>query len=177
MIGITDFLNEYKLAKDKQKYIAQHITTKYLPFEQKDAQCKNIVDFSMYKTVNGKKIFWINTPLRYQLFTQTIIKLYTDIDLADGANPKEDISAILRGFNKLEESNAMVDITQAIGEDFSRFQTTFNMKVDDEIANATSLTNYLDTKMEAFATVLGTFESAMNKVIENNPELLGTKTE
>lgn len=167
-MNISEFVNGYKLAKDKTKYVMSRITTKYLPYEMKQTQAKLITDYSMYKTVNDKKIFWMNTPLQYQLFTQTVVKMYTDIDLTDGA---DDNGAILRGFNMLEESGAMSDIIQAIGSDFNVFQTVLKMNVDDAIAN-NSLMNWIDTKAEAFTMVLGTLQDAITE-LQNK---VGTET-
>lgn len=167
-MNISEFVNGYKLAKDKTKYVMSRITTKYLPYEMKQAQAKLITDYSMYKTVNDKNIFWMNTPLQYQLFTQTVVKMYTDIDLTDGA---DDNGAILRGFNTLEESGAMSDIIQAIGSDFNVFQTVLKMNVDDAIAN-NSLMNWIDTKAEAFTIVLGTLQDAIME-LQNK---VGTET-
>lgn len=172
MIKISEFINGYKLAKDKLKYVQSHITSKYLSYEMKEAQAKIITDFSMYKKVNDKNIFWLNTPVQYQLFTQTVIKMYTDIDLSDGS---DDIGAMLAGFNKLEESEAMSEIIKAIGPDFQRFQTVLKMVSDDVMAN-NSLMNWLDTKGEAFSMVIKTLEDSINTIIANNPGLVGTET-
>lgn len=175
MIKISEFVNGYKLAKDKARYIEPHITAKYIPYEMKTAQAKQITDFAMYKKVNGKEVFWMNTPLQYQLFTQTIIKMYTDIDLADGADTSEDIGAILRGFNKLEESQAMSDIITAIGPDFQVMQTVLKMTADDAIAN-NSLISWLDTKYEAFNMVFKTFEDAVEQLKDIPKDSVGTET-
>ncbi len=160
MIKISEFINGYKLAKDKARYVEPHITTKYVAFEIKKAHAKRVIDFSMYKEVNGRKIFWADTPFQYELFTMTVIQLYTDIDLTDGV---EEDGVWLNGFNKLEEFGATGDIIKAIGADFQAFQTILKMEADDAMFN-NSLVNWLDTKAEALDITLGTLSDAINKI-------------
>ena len=167
MIKISEFINGYKLAKDKAKYVEPHITTKYVPFATKLASVKKIVDFSMYKEINGKKVFWTDSLLQYELITQTIIGLYTDIDLSDGS--KED-GAWLNGFDKLEETQAMGEIAKAIGADYQGFSTMLKMRVEDEVFN-NSLVNWLDTKVDAMGLTLDTIEGAFKELADKVPQV------
>ena len=160
MIKISEFINGYKLAKDKEKYIEPHITAKYVPFATKLAHVRRIIDFSMYKEVNGRKVFWTNTLLQYELTMQTIIQLYTDIDLTDGS---KDEGKWLDGFDKLEEAQAMNDIAKAIRADYQGFSTMLKMGVEDEVFN-NSLVNWLDTKAEAMGLTLDTIEGALKEL-------------
>ena len=160
MIKISEFINGYKLAKDKEKYIEPHITVKYVPFATKLAHVRRIIDFSMYKEVNGRKVFWTNTLLQYELTMQTIIQLYTDIDLTDGS---KDEGKWLDGFDKLEEAQAMNDIAKAIGADYQGFSTMLKMGVEDEVFN-NSLVNWLDTKAEAMGLTLDTIEGGIKEL-------------
>jgi len=168
MTKITQFVNEFELAKNKLEYVKKHIVATYIPYEVKVACCNNILKFGMYKTVNEKKVFWINTPIIYQLFVQTIISSYTDIDLKDGL---EDEDAVLKGFNRLEQIDALPIITEAIGKDFDIFNTVLKMIQDDEIQN-NSFQNYIDTKIEAVGSVINTFISTLEEQIKNNPQIM-----
>ena len=163
MTGINQFIREYNTVKDKAVYLSKHITKTYVPYEEKITRCRNIIDLSMYKTVNDKQIFWLDTPLRYNLFVQTVLTTYTDIDLTDGKTEK---TSVLDGFNALENAGIFTAITEAIGSDFNVFNTVFQMMVDDEMQH-NSFQNYIDTKLEALGLVTDTILSSFEEMKEN----------
>lgn len=135
------FIEGYKKATNKESYIKKHIVNDYIPYAQKVAETNKIVAISMYKEVNGKNIFWINTPLQYELMVIAVIKLYTDIELGENEE-------ILNSFDALEKEGLSGEIFKAIGSDYSSFNTVLKMAVNDAGDN-NNIMNYLDTKIDA----------------------------
>ena len=166
MIKVSEFINGWKAATDKTEYAKKHVMATYIPYETKLAQIENIINAALYKEVNGRKIFWMNTPLHYNFYVQSILKLYTDIDITDGGDPEES----LRGFNMIEEAGAMPSIAVAIGPDVDNFKTLLQMATDDALTN-NSLTNWLDGKTDAFEMAI----RVMADAIRENPEILKTE--
>ena len=79
-MNIEKFLIQYKATPDDKKveFMKKHITTKYLPYENKVSLCKEILDRSMWIEVNDKQVFNLNSPVQYMLLIQALIQTYTD---------------------------------------------------------------------------------------------------
>lgn len=143
-MNIDKFLMQYKTTPDEKKveFMKKHITTKYLPYENKISLCKEIIDRSMWIEVNGKQVFTMNTPIQYMLVTQALIQAYTDIDMPEDG--KENLNI----FNKFEENGITSYMCQALESEYTSFNTVFKMMVDDAIFNNTNLPAFIDQKME-----------------------------
>lgn len=171
MIGITQFLNELSIAKDREAYIQKHIMRTYVPIEEKRASCQRIIDMAVYKEVNNRSVFWPDTPLRIQLFTQEIIRLYTDIDLTDGVDLTEDNAALLKGYNKLEAADVISEIIEQFQTDFNKLDIIMKMMIDDAYLNGSSFINWLDTKVEAVGMVVNQITSTIWDQIKDSDEV------
>lgn len=171
MIGITQFLNELNSVKDRQVYIQKHITRTYVPIEEKRASCNNIIDIALYKKVNDRMVFWPDTPIRLQLFAQEVIRLYTDIDLTDGVDIKDDEAALLKGYNKLEAANVMDEILAPIMTDYQKLDIMMKMMLDDAYLNGSSFLNWIDTKVEAVNMVVSQTISTLWDAIKDTDDV------
>lgn len=142
-MDVQKFVDEYKIyGKD---YVAKHITNKYVTYAKKMSEARRIVDISMYKEIDGKKIFWHNTPIQYYLFILGLVKNYTDIE----------INSTIEDFDLLNQTGLIQEIISAIPHsEYAEFETVLKMTADDEINNVRSLPGYLDTKIETFMTLI-----------------------
>ena len=163
---ISEFAEKYNTSKQKDAFVKKHIKTTYIPYYQKIDAVRQIVKATMYKNINGKDTFVINSPLRYFLFVRTVIELYTDLEWdkfekekeIDGFIVQYDIS---KDFDILEQNGLIESIMNAIGDDFTKFTTVLNMVVDDEVDLNRSIIPFFETKFEAVSMLLNTFEQAL----------------
>lgn len=148
-MNVKDFVHGYKNARDKQKFVEQIITKHYLSYAMKIAEADQIIKYTSYNT-DGK--YYVNSPLRYCVFIQSVLRNYTALEF--------DEDNVMEGFDLLEESGATDDILNGIGIDVSRFQTVLNMKLDDITENERALVPYIEGKLEALGVLLDQFAAA-----------------
>lgn len=136
---INDFINEYNSKSDREKepFVKKHIITDYVPYEEKIAECKNIIKNSMY-TADGA--FNDNQTTRYMLFTLAVVKYYTDLEV--------NYDNVLEDFNLIERYGISDSLRELI-EDYLRFVTVLNMMVDDVVAKETDLIGFINDKLNA----------------------------
>lgn len=153
---VNEFVEGFNKTRDKVKFCKEHIVNTYLPYERKQVLCENIINSSMYREVNGKKMFYVDSVIKYELYVLTIIREYTDIEMST------DGTEMLSEFNALEEANATISLVEAIGIDAKSFDQVLQMMVDDAFSN-NSLEAKLETKFEALELVL----KALGDISEN----------
>lgn len=158
-----EFIKKYEEAKDKERFLQKHIKTKYLPYQQKIAEAKKIVELTMYVDINDKKVFKQNTPLLHLMFIMRVIFNYTDIEWEDGSN-------IVEPYNALCESNLLELIISAIpNKEYGAFDTVLQMTLNDELENYRSLAGFFDSKVDALSMTLNALAEATEKIeIKNN---------
>lgn len=145
---VIEFVTEYKkltTESAKEKFFKSHIKTYYIEYAEKIAICERIINRSMYKTVNEKQIFSINTPTRYMLFMLSIVEKYMDLELQ--------WDKILIDFDIIEK-NKIGTLLISYVQDCEVTQTVLKMMVDDRIDSERNMINYLDTKIDALKLVL-----------------------
>lgn len=155
---ISEFVEKYNEAKQKNAFVNKHIVTNYITYETKISLARNMVEISMYKDINGKKVFVPNTPMRYMLFVQALIDSYTDLEwdkTDDGA------LKVSESFNNLEKNGLVEIIIAAIGDDVTKLTTVLNMVVDDAVDANRSIVPFLETKTEAISMLFDTFSQAL----------------
>ena len=131
-MDIGKFITDYSKsasAKIKEDMIKKHVVATYIPYETKMAEAKHIIEGSSYKDIDGKRVFWMNAPMRYILFMKIVISYYTDLEW--------DQNNFLLQFNLLEQYEITDQIVAIIGRDYEKFQTILNMTLDD-VAKRTS---------------------------------------
>lgn len=175
---ISEFVEKYNEAKQKNAFVNKHIVTNYITYETKISLAKNIVEISMYKDINGKKVFVPNTPVRYMLFVQALIDSYTDLEWDTKVNEQgESVLDVSASFNNLEKNGAVETLIAAIGDDVTKFTTVLNMVVDDETDLNRSIIPFFETKFEAVSMVFDSLSQAIEtpEIKEKITQLLENK--
>ena len=145
-MDIGKFITNYTKSNSQQirdEMIKKHVVATYVPYETKIGESLHIIDTSCYKTVNDKKIFWIDSPMRYILFMKAVVMLYTDLEF--------DTTNAMIQFNLLEQYNIFEKIIECIGTDYEKFQAVLNMTLDDRMTNERSLAARFDSIGESIA--------------------------
>lgn len=149
---ITEFVNGFKSANDKEKFVKKHITRTYVPYEEKVSRCQRIIDNSMYVNEESGRRFRPNTPLRYELFIITMVQCYTDIEY--------EYDNTLSGFNAMAECGADAYIMDAVKNDVGIFQSVLDMMVDDVVDSERNYVDYIDTKIDVIVGMTKAFIEA-----------------
>ena len=144
---IEQFVEEFSKAQNKEEYVKKHIVNEYISYTQKVTICRSIADYTSHKEVLGKKVYSIDSSMRYMLFVFSIIEQYTDIEL--GQNDER-----IKAFDLIEKYNVMYFITTCMGDEYKRLDTVLKMQVDDIYSNERDLPSFLENKMEALSLVM-----------------------
>lgn len=150
------FIDEYNVANDKTKYVQKHMLNSYVPYEDKVAECRKIIDITSHKmvTVNDQehKIYWNNTPMQHMFYIITLISLYTDIEWTKDSG---DNNENLKVYNELSKNGSIYTIISLITPfEKQSFDTVLNMVEEDTYENERSIPSYLDTKIDALELML-----------------------
>ena len=148
---VKEFVNEYNQASDKEKCINKHIIKdKYVSYAEKITRCKNIIDTTMYVTVEDKRFFKQNSVSQYMLFSLTLIDLYTDIEI--------DINDSLNIFDLFEKHCLIGKITSSIPiNEKNNFEFILNMMIDDLMINTRNMVGFIEDKLNELS-LLGDIE-------------------
>jgi hypothetical protein len=143
---IDEFIDGFEKARDKDNFVKGVIVKNYLNYENKIAICQSIINQSMYRNVNNKKMFVIDSPKRWMFFVFSIVSSYTSIEVP------EDGMERMKLFNQLQKYNVMANISNVLAREYQEFATLLNTMVEDEIRN-NDLKAMLETKIEAISMV------------------------
>ena len=150
--------DETKKAKKSYDF-AQHLTMKYMPYSEKAAMVKNIIDATSYVDVEHKRGYKRDTPNMVFIFTMKLIEKYTDIDIS----PEN----VVPDYDKLMESGIMHELTDQIPEsEVKIIRGMLDMSRDDLEMNTRSLVSFLETKADALQIAM----DGLSKVLEK-PEI------
>lgn len=152
---IEQFIEEFNKSQNKETCIKKHVVNDYMSYAQKVSVCNKIVELSSHKYVEDKKVFSLDSTMRYMLFVYAVIDRYTDIELGQGESR-------VNGFDLLEKHNVMYFISKCLGDEFKRLETILKMRVDDAYSNERDLASFLETKIDALNIVL----EQMGKIYE-----------
>ena len=139
---INEFIEQYNNATDKAKFVKKIIHRYYAPYSEKIAAAEGVVQLSSYDE-NGN--FRINSPLRYLLWIQAVLQIYTTLELGEKFAETYDI---------LDQAGVVEEIINTVGRDAESLQTIISMTLDDLITNERDLPSYFDNKLMSFAAVL-----------------------
>ena len=162
---VQEFIEGYQSSTDKDIYVQNHITTEYIPYFQKVEEAKRIVETTSYKTINDRKVFWQDSPMKGIFFICRLISDYTDIDL--GNDP-------MTAYDELTKNGLITQIAAYIPQsEYKEFSTILQMVYDDLIENTRSLAGYLDIKFDSLEKVLGAIleNETIQKLIEESNNL------
>lgn len=162
------FLIQYKTTPDENKteFVKKHLTTKYLPYENKVSLCQEILNRSMWIEVNGKQVLNMNSTALYMLLIQALIQTYTDIEMPDDGKIRLEI------FNQFEQYNITPHLIEALEDEYVSLNTVLKMSSDDLIFNNTNLTTYIDQKLEAINISMDAFTEGLNNVLANSEKIV-----
>ena len=154
-----EFVQKFKISKDKEALVKKHIKRQYVPYSEKLAEAKKIAELSTHTTINDIKTYRKDTPIIYFLKTIRLIALYTDIE-------EEVPSNINKFYDSLAEVGAFDALLSQIPEgEITQFSAMIDMCVSDIYENERDLSAFLDTKFEALGIVLNTmFDSFKNGI-------------
>lgn len=169
---IEQFIKEYNETDVmmKENYIKSRIVNHYVPYTKKIAISQGIISAtSNTETNEGVKIYCVNSPSRFLLFTLNLIGEYTDIEISYD-NPSD-------SFDALDSEGLIALLLNAIPQnDRKMFQMVFDMVRDDAYENERSLVGWMDGKVQAIKMALGSIpwdqiiEEAMNDAIEKTDQ-------
>lgn len=152
---IEKFIEELNGSQNKVAYVREHVVIDYVPYTQKVSLCYRVAEYTTHSQVQDKKVFHVDSAMRYMLFVYAIIETYTDIELG---RDEERIKA----FDLLEKYNVMSFIVDVLGDEYTRLDTILKMQVDDIYGNERDITSFIETKIEA----LGLVTERMDKINE-----------
>ena len=141
---------------DSNKRISSsHNVLGYMPYSQKIAFVKGIVDATSFVEVEGKKLYKRDTPASTFLFAMRLIKEYTDIEIDD--------SNVVEEYDKLVSSGAMDALLGIIApKEIKILEGLLDMVEGDLEDNTRSLVSFLETKFDsadmALNTILGVLD-------------------
>ena len=158
----TDFIQKFKISKDKETLVKKHIKRQYVPYAEKLSEAKKIADVSTHVTINDKQIYKKNTPILYFLKTIRLLALYTDIEQAEDAD-------INKFYDSLAEIGAFDALLSQIPEgEITQFSAMIDMCVSDIYENERDLSAFLDTKFEALGIVFNTMFESFKETMNNS---------
>ena len=144
---VEEFIEEFNKSQNKEACVSSHIVNQYLPFTQKISVCNKIAEFTTHKQIQDKKIFSIDSAMRYMLFVFAIIECYTDLELG-----KDDDR--MKSFDLLEMNNVMFFVRKCLGDEYERLDTVLRMQVEDIYNNERDIPSFLETKIDAINLIL-----------------------
>ena len=143
-----------KLSRDYN--YAKHIKHKYMPYTQKCALVKSIIESTSYEEVSGIKLYKRNTNAMLFVFTMKLIEYYTDIEI--------DLAAVATEYDALMESEAMNGLMSQIpAEEISIIRGMIDMERDDLEINTRSLVSFLETKADAIGLAIETINKTLQE--------------
>ena len=157
---VEKYIEEFNKSKDKKEYVEKHIINKYINYENKISECKKIIDNTSHKIINGKSVYWKNTPQQRLLFIIRLIVLYTDIELGNE-------ESILSNYNELNKNGVIIAIMSCIPElEYREFEMLLSMTEEDCYENEKSISSLLETKFEALGLSFGAMSDGLEEILK-----------
>ena len=154
---VNEFVEQYKKCdKDgKDAMLKQVLTTQYVSYAIKIADCKRILDSTCY-TNTKPNMFSINSPAREMLLKLQMIDRYTDLEI--------EFNEALDTYDMLDEAGALEDLLGAIPfREVVNYDHIMKIMLKDFKMNERSMVGYLDSKMAS----LGIIGETLNNLIED----------
>ena len=120
----------------KNGVVEKHIRRIYVPFAEKIAYAKKIIENSCYKEIEDidgvkRKTFWVDSVLKHFFTVRSLIELYTDITFSDNATEEYD-ELCEKGYDQIILSSINL-------KDAEVFTNIVDMVYDDEYENINSI--------------------------------------
>ena len=160
---LKDFIAYYKQSKNKEEFLKKHILNKYVNYQDKIAECKEIFKRTSY--IKDSDIYSVDSPARYMLFMYRLIVLYIDIEI--------DSNLVLDSFNEINKQSYIINdtdvglmtaITMNISQrEMTEFSNILHMVEDDFEINNRSIYSYLENKSKGIDSLLEGFLSSIEE--------------
>lgn len=161
---VNEFVEGFINTEDKMEYVKEHITTDYIPYFTKVAECKEVINQTCYTTDEPKK-FYMNTPNQHFFFILRLISLYTDIEISYGTEN------ITTEYDKLSKNGCIDLIIASINErEYEEFRFMLSMCLDDIKDNELNIVNFINNKLDVLNLVSNTLVEGLIE-ISKNPEI------
>lgn len=154
---VDEFVEKYKELDEagKNSLLNDLITTEYVPYAIKIADCKRIIQSTSY-TNTEPNMFSINSPARHMLLNLQLIDRYTDLEI--------DYNEALEIYDMLDEIDAIDNIITSLpAKEVSKYRKIMKMMLKDFKMNERSMIGYLDSKLAS----LGIISEELNKIMED----------
>ena len=159
---VKDFVEKYNKATDKEAFIKEHVVKDYVGYLEKVAMCDRVIQSSCYKEVEGKRVFYVNTPAEFMLFVMTIIYTYTDIEAGD---------SVVADFDFLDQHGLLETINEFIpSSEHETLQALLEMMVGDIMENERSIVSYMDGKLDALGMSMDALGEALGDMLADVDE-------
>ena len=158
-MDIGKFIDEYVATKDagaKERLAKKHVTKTYLDYAKKIDEARRIVKYSCYDSDGN---FKINSPLRFMLFTLSVVNNYTDLEFSQ--------ENFVAEFDLLMKNRVMDNIIPGIQDEYNSFETILKMTFDDEYENTRSLISYAEQRITALMAALAAMDIPEKDESEN----------
>lgn len=144
-----------QLKKDFAEYVASHVITNYLPYQDKIDLCKSVFKAANYVTRgegNGAiTAFVMNTPAQNMLFDLALVDAYTDIEVRFKKHSLDD-------YNLLEQYDCIRLIKSSIPDyEMEKLHAVMDMVIDDVFENERSVMGMVLDMKESVRKVFGNF--------------------
>lgn len=147
---------EWAKRKKRDYDFSQHLKKKYMPYVEKCALVKSVLDSSSYIEINGKKTYKRNTAAMLFAFTMQLIERYTDIEF--------DTENVVQTYDVLMETGLMNSLMSQIpDEEINILRGMLDMQRDDEEANTRSLISFFETKYDSILMAIDSMGKAIEK--------------
>ena len=147
---IEEFIEEYKKASNKENYLYKHVERQYIPFEEKVAECEKIIKSALYKKLDdGATVFEVHSAIVDELFTLTVVKAYTDLEMDD----------MIAAYNLIEENFIFDALSYVL--DIEKYRSILDKMIMDE-KEKNSLVPFLAKQFEAFRMSFDEMKKVMN---------------
>lgn len=178
---IREFVEGYvnRIDKLKEQYINDNLKiTKYIPFIQKDAIARVVVDRSTYRyetykkedgTIGSRKTneIQVNSSVQYLLFCRVVIENYTDLEI--------ETEEFFEEYDDLKQSGLLDKLMVGSenvppiipADEISELRMLIDMKQKDEIFNRTEIHNYISEQVGRFTDLLKVVSEPFIKELSN----------
>ncbi len=146
-----------KLTKGKKDYdFSQRIKLKYMPYTEKCALVKSVIENTSYIDVNGKKVYKRDTASMLFVFIMQLISKYTDLEFE-----KDNVVIV---YDALMETKLMDQLLAQIPEsEISFLKGMLDMQRDDFEFNTRSLVSFFETRADAMQMALDGISNVLEK--------------
>lgn len=158
---VEEFVRQYKFASkgngSEEKFLEERITRTYVPYVQKIAVCRSVVNACFYRaeayddngTVTRKK-FHVDSPNAYLFFVLSLIKAYTDIEVL---NVGDDFAS---QYDALNEKGLILILVKRIPKaEYEEFKMVYDMIQADTLKNEYEVSSWISNKIDVVGKIIG----------------------